>query len=169
MWYKLEINKTNNQIDIINNGWFNNDFKPYNPTIKEAIYFDYNSALTIKGYAYLPKMWISKKYITEFIEIVEELPTLHNWLDETCKIQAVLTLVESARLMIAFPELCVYCKENGINRYEEFGFAHIYFNYVFNQHYELLKLQYNCEFNVPDGYELVYNESEQKWTAELIN
>lgn len=169
MYYKIERSKINEQIDIINDGWFINDFKPFNPDIIEAKYFDYNSAQTIKGFAYLPKMWISEKYITEFVEIVEELPTLHNWHDESCKIQAVLTLEQSTKLMIDYPELGVDCKNLGLHRCEEFGFAYIYFNFVYNQHYELLKFMYQCEFNVPEGYELIYNETEQKWSAELIN
>ena len=94
----------------------------------------------IQGYYYCIKDKVTETWGLDYIDIVSELPAIHNWHDTTCTIQIILTAAMSAQIQIDLPDLVYAFKD--LYRCQEFNYAYIYCNYLLEEHKTLLQ-KYN--------------------------
>ena len=136
MYYKLNKHNSNDILNIINENY---SF-PVN-----SICTSYTDIISIGDFDYVIKDDFTSIYVTDFIEIVEELPILHNWhfgLD----IQVILTYEDNLKLLSEVPELAVYVRNNDIPTIIENGYMYIYANFLLEEHREILE-QFNAIIN----------------------
>jgi hypothetical protein len=74
----------------------------------------------------------------DYIEIVSELPPVHQWHDEGCSIQIIQTISDCLKMLRVYPAMAQYKLDNNIEDVEEFGFIYFYVNELFQQHREIL-------------------------------
>ena len=138
--YKIE--KINaNLIDNANAIWLQ-QYKIEHPNDKITLkYLDYEE---IQGYLYLRKDAVTELWNLPYIEIVSELPPLHNWHDVNCTIQIILTAENGNKLQIQEPDL-VYAFRF-LTRVSENNFAYTYCNYILDEHVKILR-NFEAEIN----------------------
>ena len=122
--YKIEKINTS-LIDNANAIWLT-QYKIEHPNDQITLkYLDYEE---VQGYLYLRKDAVTELWNLPYLEIVSELPPVHNWHDDTCDIQIILTAENGNKLQIEQPDL-VYAFRF-LTRVSENNFAYIYCNFL---------------------------------------
>jgi superfamily I DNA and RNA helicase len=134
MYYKAT--NLQSQVNTLNNEWIK-QHRIDNPNDK--ITQRYTEIIKVFEFEYVLKDNITEKYITDYIEIVNELPEKPIWHDENCSIQIVQSNNDCLAMLDNYPEIAVYRKENNIESIRENGFVYIYVNYLLEEHRILLE------------------------------
>ena len=124
------------QVNLLNNEWII-QHRIDNPNDK--ITERYTEIIKVFEFEYVLKDNITEKYITDYIEIVEELPEKPIWHDDNYSIQIVQSKDDCLNMLDNYPEIGVYRKDNNIENIRENGFVYIYVNYILPEHILLLE------------------------------
>ena len=124
------------QVNLLNNEWII-QHRIDNP--HDKITQRYTEIIKVFEFEYVLKDSITEKYITDYIEIVEELPKKPIWHDDNCSIQIVQSKDDCLNMLDNYPEIGVYRKDNNIENIRENGFVYIYVNYILPEHILLLE------------------------------
>jgi hypothetical protein len=138
-YYKVLNSNANALLNKINNAW----------KIETGLFnYVYTYSTEINDFSYIFADDITDKYTNtgDYIEIVSELPPLHQWHDESCGIQIYQTYDDSLAMLEEHPDVATYRKENNIETIREFGFVYVYVNWLLPEHRALFE-SYNATIN----------------------
>jgi hypothetical protein len=133
MYYKGTLKS---QVNTLNQEWIK-QYRIDNP--KDKTTTKYIDVVELFEFEYVLKDSITEQYITDYIEIVDELPEKPIWHDETCSIQTLQNNEDCLAMLDAYPEIGVYRKQNNIETIRENGFVYVYVNYILDEHRTLLE------------------------------
>ena len=147
-YYKIEINSYQAQIQHLNNEWIT-QYRLNNP--HDNVTQRYVDEWVWIGFGYIVKDTVTEQYITNFVELVEELPT--RWHEEK-NYQIIQKKSGLIWGVMNEPEiisgLSIYRKENDISVYEEdSGDFYFYVDFILPEHqlifdtYPLLEITVN--------------------------
>jgi len=132
MVYKIEISVYTTQIQHLNNDWIT-QHRENNPT--DTVTQRYVDEWVWRGFGYVVKDAITEQYITDYVEIVEELPTMWHE-DKAIKIKQTKNGVLWGIMNI--PQiasgLAIYRQENNIVTYEEGDTYYFYVDFLLPEH-----------------------------------
>lgn len=135
MWYKLE-----NEVELNQK---NAEWLIDYPHDKDCT--GYCSAWSILNYFYVKVDEVTETWNLTHLGIVNELPVQHNWHDNLCTIQIILTAVNSCRFVIDKPAYVEAFKT--LTQVEEYGYVYIYCNYLYETDKTMLEQGYSAEIN----------------------
>ena len=136
-YFKLNTEQLH-QVHTMNVEYVDN-YKKTNPNNKIS---NYANAEDIRGSYYILKDVVTEQYITDYVEVVSELPEKEIWHDKTKSIKISQSYQDSLEMLEEYPEIALYRKENGIKTIKENGFVYIYVNELFDEHRTILE-KYN--------------------------
>ena len=125
------------QIDTLNDSWVEKYRLNYPD---DEITQKYCEAVLIQGNWYILKDDTTTEYITDFMGIVEALPTplITEW-HEAAKYQIFLTHSQASLLAEQVPEMAVYRKKKNIISYRDETGVYFYVNYFAVGHRDLIE------------------------------
>lgn len=146
MVYKIDLNSYQAQIQTLNNEWIT-QHRANNP--QDTVTQRYVDEWVWRGFGYVVKDAITEQYITDFVEIVEELPT--RWHEEKpCQIVQNKSGVVWGAMNepdIAFG-LASYRKTNNITTYDEGDKLYFYSNTILPEHQAIFDAYTQLEITV---------------------
>lgn len=146
MVYKIDLNSYQAQIQTLNNEWIT-QHRANNP--QDTVTQRYVDEWVWRGFGYVVKDAITEQYITDFVEIVEELPT--RWHEEKpCQIAQNKSGVVWGAMNepdIAFA-LASHRKTNNITTYEEGDKLYFYANTILPEHQAIFDAYPQLEITV---------------------
>jgi len=103
---------------------------------KDKITQRYADVVSIMGY-YVIKDKLTEQHITDYVEIVDELPS--DWHEPDKNYQVMMTIEQALQLAEDVPEMAVYRKQNGIQLHKDETHRYFYVNYFEPGHREFLE------------------------------
>ena len=128
MWYKVDLQNYQEIINNINTSW----------KLSTGQERNFLEPIIIQSFGYIEKNNFVDTQTFDYIEIVSELPPVHQWHDEGCSIQIIQTISDCLKMLRVYPAMAQYKLDNNIEDVEEFGFIYFYVNELFQQHREIL-------------------------------
>ena len=146
MVYKIDLSVYATQIQHLNNEWIT-QYRLNNP--QDNVTQRYVDEWVWRGFGYIVKDVVTEQYITNFVELVEELPT--RWHEEKNyqiiqKKSGVIWGVMNAR-EITFA-LATYRELNNIPTYEEGDEFYFYVDFILPEHQLIFDTYPNLEITV---------------------
>ena len=134
MIYKLNIEQLH-QVHTMNVEFVEN-YKKANPSNKISTYAN---ADEIRGHYYILKDTVTEQYITDYVEIVSELPEKETWHSkhQDKQFQIILTEKQAVQLILVKPEFG-FLNQSTIT---ENSYVYIYVNYIEDEDMILLESQ----------------------------
>ena len=103
------------------------------------------------------------QYVVEGIDVFDD--AWHE-LDKLIKIR--LNNAQNTAMLEQYDMMTTYRKENNIPTFTIGEYVYFYVNWIYNAHKQMIESFNPNALTVAEGYELVFNEVEQKWIAEII-
>lgn len=132
MVYKVDLSVYETQIQNLNNSWIE-QYRLENP--QDTVTQRYVEEFTWFGFGYVVKDEVTEQYITNFLEIVDELPTCWHE-DKDIKLKQTKNGVLWGIMNI--PQiasgLAIYRQENNIVSYEEGDSYYFYVDFLLPEH-----------------------------------
>lgn len=132
MVYKIDLSVYTQQIQTLNNEWIT-QHRVNNPN--DTVTQRYVDEWVWRGFGYVVKDSVTEQYITDYVEIVEELPTRWHE-DKAIKIKQTKNGVLWGIMNI--PQiasgLAIYRQENNIVTYEEGDTYYFYVDFLLPEH-----------------------------------
>ena len=132
MVYKIDLSVYTTQIQTLNNEWIT-QYRASNP--QDTVTQRYVDEWVWRGFGYVVKDNVTEQYITDFAEIVEELPTRWHE-DKAIKIKQTKNGILWGIMNI--PQiasgLAIYRQENNIVTYEEGDTYYFYVDFLLPEH-----------------------------------
>jgi hypothetical protein len=146
MVYKIDISVYKTQIQTLNNEWIT-QHRANNP--QDTITQCYVDEWVWRGFGYIVKDVVTEQYITDFVEIVDELPT--RWHEEkdyqiiqkkSGVIWGVMNIPQIAS------GLSIYRQENNIVTYEEGDTYYFYVDFILPEHQAIFETYPQLEITI---------------------
>jgi hypothetical protein len=140
MVYKFDLSVYETQLNNLNNLWIE-QHRANNP--QDTVTQRYTDGTVFFVFGYIVKDAVTEQYITDYLEILEEVP---RWHEEDKSIQIIQSNNDCLNMLEEYPEVGVFRKQNNIITYRENGFVYVYVNNLFPEHRALF-LQFNSTIN----------------------
>jgi hypothetical protein len=146
MVYKIDLSVYTTQIQTLNNDWIT-QHRANNPN--DTITQRYVDEWVWRGFGYVVKDAVTEQYITDFVEIVDELPTRWHE-DKAIKIKQTKNGVLWGIMNI--PQiasgLAIYRQENNIVTYEEGDTYYFYVDFLLPEHQAIFEAYPQLEITI---------------------
>ena len=140
MVYKIALSVYETQLNNLNDSWIT-QYRIENP--QDTVTQRYTEGTIFYGFGYIIKDAVTEQYITDYLEILDEIP---QWHEPNKSIQVKQSNDDCLAMLDEYPEVGVFRKENNIITYRENGFVYVYVNTLFPEHRALFE-QFNAEIN----------------------
>lgn len=127
------------RVNDLNESWIES-YIAQNP--HDTITQRYCEAVEFAGYYYVIKDAITEQYITDYVEILEELPVdnFAPWHFPTA-FRIVQSNVGMIRMLKDIPQLALYPSQAGLDVVEYGNYQYTYINYILPEHEQVFSIQ----------------------------